>query len=41
MQTFHNGYRGLTLLVDVNRERMLYPLMISIALMAGAWFGTN
>ncbi len=40
MHTLHNGYRGLSLLVDVNWERLMYPAMIAMALAAGAFVGS-
>lgn len=40
MQTIHNSYRGLALLVDVNWDRLLYLTTIAFALCAGAFFGS-
>lgn len=40
MQTMQNGYRGLSLLVDLNWDRALYVGTISAALMSGAWLVT-
>lgn len=40
MQTIHNSYRGLALLVDVNWDRLLYLTTIAIALLAGAFFSS-
>jgi hypothetical protein len=40
MQNIQTGYRGLSLLVDINWERMLYPATVMFALMLGAWLGT-
>ncbi len=40
MQTIQNSYRGLSLLVDINWDRLLYIAMIATALFAGAFFGS-
>lgn len=40
MHQIISGYRGLSLLVDVNWDRMLYLATIVFALMAGAFFGS-
>ncbi len=40
MQAIQNSYRGLSLLVDVNWDRILYPATIATALFAGAFFGS-
>ncbi|MEQ8896720.1 MAG: hypothetical protein RID23_06480 [Roseovarius sp.] len=40
MQQLVSGYRGITLLVNVNWDRMLYLATITIALLAGAFFGS-
>ncbi|MGO4917424.1 hypothetical protein [Pseudogemmobacter sp. W21_MBD1_M6] len=40
MQTIHSGYRGLSLLVDLNWDRILYLATIVFALCAGAFFGS-
>ncbi|WP_295311677.1 hypothetical protein [Roseobacter sp.] len=40
MQAVHSGYRGLSLLVDLNWDRILYVSTIVLALAAGAWLGT-
>ncbi|WP_257883753.1 hypothetical protein [Roseobacter insulae] len=40
MQAIHNGYRGLSLLMDLNWDRALYLGTIALALGAGAWIGT-
>lgn len=40
MQAIQNSYRGLSLLVDVNWDRILYPITIVAALFAGAFFGS-
>ena len=40
MQTIAQGYRGLSLLVDLNWDRLIYPATILFALMAGAFVGS-
>lgn len=40
MQTFKQGYRGLSLLVDLNWDRALYLGTLAIALCAGAFIGS-
>lgn len=40
MQTLHTGYRGLTLLFDLNWDRLLYFVTIAVALMLGAFVGS-
>ena len=40
MQAIHSGYRGLSLLVDLNSDRLLYLATIVFALCAGAYFGS-
>ncbi len=40
MQTITTGYRGLTLLVDLNWDRLLYLATIAAALGAGAFIGS-
>jgi hypothetical protein len=40
MQAVQNGYRGLSLLVDLNWDRVFYIGTIAVALGAGAWLGT-
>jgi hypothetical protein len=39
MQTLHNGYRGLSLLIGLNWDRLLYLATIAAALWAGAVVG--
>ncbi|MFV2001479.1 MAG: hypothetical protein ACC619_00690 [Paracoccaceae bacterium] len=39
MQTIQSGYRGLTLLVNLNWDRLLYGATIAGALVLGAWVG--
>lgn len=40
MQHIANGYRGLSLLVDVNWDRLVYLGTIALALAAGALVGS-
>ncbi len=40
MQQIVSGYRGLTLLVDLNWDRLLYVATIIGALLAGAFVGS-
>jgi hypothetical protein len=36
-----NGYRGLSLLMDLNWDRGLYIATITVALGAGGWIATT
>lgn len=40
MQTLAAGTRGLSLLFQLNWDRMIYAATILAALLAGAWVGT-
>ena len=40
MQTIQTGYRGLTLLFDLNWDRLLYVGTIAGALFLGAYVGS-
>lgn len=40
MQTIHSGYRSLSLLVNLNWDRLLYICTIIFALFLGAFVGT-
>ncbi|MFV2052849.1 hypothetical protein [Aliiroseovarius sp. YM-037] len=40
MHTLQSGYRGLSLLFDLNWDRLLYVATILAALMVGAFVGT-
>lgn len=40
MQTIQAGYNGLTLLFDLNWDRLLYIATLVTALMAGGWIGS-
>jgi len=39
MQTLAAGYNGVSLLVNLNWDRLLYLAMIAFALGLGAWIG--
>ena len=40
MHTLQQSYRGFTLMMELNWDRILYLLTICFALMAGAWLGS-
>ena len=40
MQTLQRGYRGLSLLMMLNADRVLYTVTLVAALGAGAWLGS-
>ncbi len=40
MEQIQQGYRGLSLLMQINWDRLLYGGTIAAALGAGAWLGT-
>lgn len=40
MQAVQNSYQGLSLLMDLNWDRVFYVATIALALGAGAWLGT-
>lgn len=40
MEHIQQGYRGLSVLVDVNWDRLLYIATIATALGAGAYLGS-
>jgi len=40
MQTIRAGYRGLSLLFDLNWDRLLYVATLVFALLAGAYIGS-
>ena len=40
MQTLQSGYRGLSLLVDLNWDQILYLATLVGALMIGAYVGS-
>lgn len=39
MQTLQEGYRGLSLVMMLNWDRLVYLATIVIALLFGAWIG--
>lgn len=39
MQTLQQSYRGLSLVMELNWDRILFLLTIAFALMAGAYIG--
>ena len=41
MQTLTVGYRGVSLLVNLNWDRLLYLATIAFALCLGAWIGSH
>ncbi|WP_457645471.1 hypothetical protein [Profundibacter sp.] len=40
MEMIQNSYRGLSLLIDINWDRLLYLATIAGALWGGAFFGS-
>jgi len=40
MQALQTSYRGISLLVDLNWDRLLYFCTIVVALLVGAYFGS-
>lgn len=40
MQALETGYNGLSLLVDLNVDRLLYLATLVTALLAGGYIGT-
>lgn len=40
METIHDGYRGLSVLFDLNWDRLFYLATIFGALMLGAFIGS-
>ncbi len=40
MQQIEVNYRGIGLLMDVNRDRLVYLATIVVALLAGAFLGS-
>ena len=41
MQTLRNGYRGLSLLVDLNGDRIVAALAMALALAAGGYLASQ
>lgn len=40
MQTLQHGYRGLSLVMLLNMDRVLYVVTLGAALAASAWLGS-
>ncbi|MEQ6203816.1 hypothetical protein ABMC88_12240 [Sulfitobacter sp. HNIBRBA2951] len=40
MQTISKGYRGLSVLMDLNWDRVLYMCTMAFALASGAYLGS-
>lgn len=40
MEHIQQGYRGISVLMNLNWDRLLYVATIAFALSAGAYFGT-
>ena len=40
MQTLQKGYKGLGLLMEVNLDRVIFPLALGAALFLGAYIGS-
>lgn len=40
MTTLVDGYRGLSLLMAINSDRMIYLATVALALVAGGYLGT-
>lgn len=41
MQSIRNGYKGLSLLVDLNTDRIISTVALAIALLLGAWIASQ
>ena len=41
MQTMRDGYDGLSFVMVLNRDRLLFLVTITLALLAGAWLGRH
>ena len=41
MQMIQNGYRGMSLLIDLGADRILIPLAIVLGLAGGAMLGSE
>jgi len=41
MQTFFKSTRGLSLLININWDRLIYLATVVCALLLGAWIGSN
>lgn len=40
MRTITEGYRGLSLLVSLNGDRLFFPAAIAVALLAGGYLAS-
>lgn len=40
MQTLQHTYRGFSLLLELNWDRLLFLTTIALSLMLGAWLGS-
>ncbi len=40
MQAIQNTYQGLSLLLTINWDRLLYLATLAVALLSGAFFGS-
>lgn len=40
MQTLHQSYRGLSLVMELNWDRLLFLATLAAALAVGAWLGS-
>lgn len=40
MQTLQHSYRGFSLMMELNWDRILFIATIAFALLAGAWLGS-
>lgn len=40
MQTLQHSYRGFTLMMELNWDRLLFLAMICASLLCGAWLGS-
>lgn len=41
MQTIRDGYKGLSLLIDLNSDRIISLTALALALLLGAWIVSN
>lgn len=39
MNTFRDGYHGLSLVISLNWDRIIFPVAVAAALSMGAWVG--
>lgn len=40
MQTLQQSYRGISLMMELNWDRIMFIATIACALLAGAWLGS-